>query len=372
MNFYYLKSNFKPSYESYNIPIKEINDIKFINKKIIITKKKQKVLTEEMEIPCKDTFYLFEKYNYSLQQLKKITKHYNLKITGTKKDILSRIQNFLLVQKYVLLIQRFARGYIQRTYNTLHGPAYKDRSLCTNDTDFYSLEPLKEIPLNSFFSFEDNGFIYGFELSSIYNLFKENNYFDVENPYTRKIMDNSIFMKICRIVKVSKILNIKIDLCIERVLPYNNLESVLKMRALKLFQYIDRLGNYSSDEWFLSLSNIKLIRFLRELEDIWDYRACITPQNKLRICYPSGNPFIGINIMNLRFIENIIKLKIIVLNIMENFVYSGVDDTYRNLGAMYVLGALTIVNENAANALPWLYESFSIFNSDSDSDNNNL
>jgi hypothetical protein len=31
------------------------------------------------------------------------------------------------------------------------------------------------------------------------------------------------------------------------------------------------------------------------------------------------------------------------------------------LGACYVLGALTIVNENAATALPWLYQSFSYF-----------
>ena len=366
MNFYYLKSNFKPSYESYNIPIKEINDNENINKKMIITKAKQKVIDDEMEIPCKDTFYLFEKYNYSLPQLKKIIKHYNLKMSGTKKDILRRIQNYILVQKYILFIQRFTRGYIQRTYNKLHGPAYKDRSLCTNDTDFYTLEPLKEIPLHNFYSFEDNGFIYGFELSSIYNLFKENNYFDVENPYTRKIMDNSIFKKIGRIVKLSKVLKLKINLCLERVLPQNNLESILKMRSLKLFQYINRLGNYSSDEWFLSLSNIKLIRFLRELEDIWDYRASITPQNKLRICSPNGNPFLGINVMNLRFIDDITKLKIVVLNIMENFVYSGRDDTYRNLGAMYVLGALTIVNERAAEALPWLYESFSVFDNDSD------
>ena len=30
----------------------------------------------------------------------------------------------------------------------------------------------------------------------------------------------------------------------------------------------------------------------------------------------------------------------------------------RSLGTYYVLGTLTIVNQQAANALPWLYESF--------------
>ena len=90
----------------------------------------------------------------------------------------------------------------------------------------------------------------------------------------------------------------------------------------------------------------------------------------MRICPPTGNPFLGINVLNLRFIDDIIKLKIIVLNIMENFIYAARDETYQNLGAMYVLGALTIVNENAASALPWLYESFSIVANDSDSDSN--
>ena len=73
--------------------------------------------------------------------------------------------------------------------------------------------------------------------------------------------------------------------------------------------------------------------------------------------------------MNLIYIEDSIKLKIFVLKIMESFVYSGRDETYQNLGAMYVLGALTIVNENAASALPWLYESFAVIGNNPDSNN---
>lgn len=359
----------KPLYELYNIPSKEFDEIKCIQNKLNITKKKQKISNEEMKIPCKNTLYYFEQFNHSLPQLKIIAKHYNLKLSGKKQDIINRIQNSLLIEKYVLLLQRFSRGYLQRTYNWLHGPAYLKRDLCTNDSDFYSLEPLSEIPFHQFFSFkDDDGFIYGFELSSIYHLFKENNYFDVENPYNRKMMNNGIFMKICHIVGLSKLLKFQINLFIEKDIPEVSVEKALQLRSLKLFQYINRLGNYSSDEWFLSLSKIKLIRFLRELEDIWDYRASITSQNKMRICPPTGNPFLGINVLNLRFIEDILKLKIIVLNIMENFIYAARDETYQNLGAMYVLGALTIVNENAASALPWLYESFSVVANDSDSD----
>lgn len=366
--------NIKPLYELYQIPSNEFDKIKNTQNKMNITKtkRKQRISNKEMKIPCKNTLYYFEQFNHSVSQLKLIAKHYNLNLSGIKKNLMCRIQNYLLMDKYVLIIQRFTRGYLQRTYNYLHGPAYLKRSLCTNNSDFYSLEPLSKIPFHQFFSFkDDDGFIYGFEISSIYHLFKENNYFDVENPYNRKIMNNGQFLKICHIVSLSKLLKFKINLCIENDIPEMSVEKTLQLRSLDLFQYINQLGNYSSDEWFLSLSKPKLIKFLKELEDIWDYRASITSQNKIRICPPTGNPFLGINISNLRFIENLIKLKMIVLNIMENFIYSGIDETYQNLGAIYVLGALTIVNENAASALPWLYESFSIAANNSDYDSSN-
>lgn len=343
----------KVSYELYKLP----NII--TNNKLEMTKKKQKIKNEEMIIPCKTTLYLFQQYNYSLPQVKQIAKHYDLKLSGNKDAIISRIRHFLLIDNYVLILQRFVRGFIQRTYNHLHGPAYKNRQLCTNESDFYTLDPVSEIPFHQFISFkDDDGFIYGFELSSLYNLFKKNNYFDVENPYNRKMLPDNLFSKICHIVTLTKMLNININLCIEPDAPPISYEKAIELRSLELFQYINSLGNYGSNEWFLSLDMIKLIRFLRELQDIWDYRAGMTMQYKLQICPPIGNPFYGVNINNLVEVINILDVRFIALNIMENCVYRGIDDHSKNNGAIFILGALTIVNEDAGNALPWLYESF--------------
>jgi hypothetical protein len=50
-----------------------------------------------------------------------------------------------------------------------------------------------------------------------------------------------------------------------------------------------------------------------------------------------------------------------VLQSMETMVNTGIDKDSRSLGAYYVLGALTLVNEEAANALPWLYQSMQYF-----------
>ena len=52
-------------------------------------------------------------------------------------------------------MQKLFRGYIQRKFNRLHGPAYMKRSLCVNDTDFFTLDPLNEIDKYQFISFED-------------------------------------------------------------------------------------------------------------------------------------------------------------------------------------------------------------------------
>jgi len=58
---------------------------------------------------------------------------------------------------------------------------------------------------------------------------------------------------------------------------------------------------------------------------------------------------------------NIINIKKNVLDILEKLVNSGVDKDNKSLGAYYVLGALTLVNNNAATSLPWLFQSVSHF-----------
>ena len=93
--------------------------------------------------------------------------------------------------------------------------------------------------------------------------------------------------------------------------------------------------------------------------DIWSYRAQLSLEIKRNICPPLGNPFQRLQhitqLQNIEFSE----LKKIVLVILEKFLNSGVDQDSKSLGAYYVLAALTLVNEDAAIALPWLYQSVS-------------
>jgi hypothetical protein len=73
--------------------------------------------------------------------------------------------------------------------------------------------------------------------------------------------------------------------------------------------------------------------------------------------YPQGNPFMHINMHDLSNFSTT-NLKKMGLVLIENLTTKGVDTDSQSLGAFYVLGTLTLVNSEARNSLPWLYQSF--------------
>ena len=123
-----------------------------------------------------------------------------------------------------------------------------------------------------------------------------------------------------------------------------------------VFHEIDLLGNYTNVNWFKILSTRKKVIFLKELHDIWIYRANIDLQVKLEI-YPDGDPFLNLNIHLFSNNYNVNNLNNICVNIIENFVLYGQNNNSKSLGALYILSALTMVSSDAAEAMPWLYES---------------
>ena len=324
-------------------------------------KKSLKITDDEISIPTILKYNDIVNYNYNVTQLKTIAKHYKLKISGNKNELVIRIFSFLYLSSYLIKIQKFLRGVFQRTYNRLHGPAYINRKLCTNSVDFITMEPLEEIKFNQFISFKDvDGFIYGFDIVSIYNLFcKCGN--KIKNPYNRALIPGGIFKNIKSLLRLSKIL--KKDICLQT--EDNNLifsnEKNVEMRALTLFQNIDALGNYTNSQWFLSLSRSQLIKFMRELNDIWNYRAQLSIEVKRNICPPIGDPFRNLSVAYLHTEVDMANVKKVILEILEKIVNTGIDVDSKTLGAYYVLGALTLVNEDAATSLPWLFQSVSYF-----------
>lgn len=328
-------------------------------------KKLEKLTDEHVCSPTYSEYFLLDKYNYNASQLKQFAKNYKLKITGNKTQLIDRIYNHLYLSCFVLKIQKFVRGGFQRKYNKCHGPAFLNRSLCTNTSDFFTMDDTKDIEVDQFFSYkDDDGFVYGFDIISLYNLIhKGNSNTIIKNPYNRNAISKKVMDDFRTLLRLSKILKKNTCVEIKNIITEVSQEKSIELRALTLFQEIDSLGNYSNPAWFLSLNRTQLIKLVKELVEIWAYRAQMSVEIQRLICPPLGDPFHRMPSFHLlQTLNEITEIQKNVLSILEKMVNSAISRDNKALGACYVLGALTLVNNDAASALPWLYQSFAYFN----------
>lgn len=315
-------------------------------------------------------------------------------LMGTKKILYEKLKHFFEQQRLAIIIQKTARRYLTKVVLDLIGPAKFNRKLCVNDSDFYTMEPLTNIPFDNFYSYKDKeNFVYGFELSSLIQYIKvkekSGEIRRMKNPYNRDSMKREI-PKIYKLNHLIRVINGTIP---KRELPtriqtrhrssshhndlrsrtlsigidsnYNHalmLETIREMRSKsneqrtrELFIVIDQLGNYSDYNWFLNLDRGCYLRYYRILKDIWTHRAQIPTYTKIKIC-PLWDPFGMFSNVNLGELTTE-QLMSRCLCVMEDMVYTGVEQQYRTIGSLHVLSVLTVINREARSNMPWLYES---------------
>jgi len=174
------------------------------------------------------------------------------------------------------------------------------------------------------------------------------------------VFSYSLFEQLLEYIRLTKLLKLELDLNYDELICVS-LHKQLEMKILTLFQRIDSLGNYTNIKWFMELDKYGLIMFIRELADIWNYRANLTQETKRAIVPPSGNPFHSehININNLPQ-YNFTQIKKYCIQIIDLMINKGINQNSCVLGSYYVLCALTMVSNEAAHSLPWLYEAVNI------------
>jgi hypothetical protein len=349
-----------------------------------------------------------------------------IKMSGTKSELRQNVYNFYHHTLHCIKIQLKFHSFLRRKLNKLRGPALNDREICVNETDFYSLDPIRDIPNQQFFSYEEiakeedrkKSCYYGFDIASIYNLILSDNGVENEyalsrrlifnesnNPYNRNKLPHNVVRDILKIIKLDRILSRKRVIKTKKMTKNqmmnnnnnnyeydnnnyvaendNNNNAVMgsggggmnialpqdvltphqrfRQHVLRLFQTINALGHYSDPEWFVALTYEQHITFLRELIDIWNYRAELSPQVRRTIYPPYGDPFphYVLGWVTHQFYiylspENIININ---LTVIERFINSAVSEADRCLGSNFILCALTLVSIPAREALPWLYQS---------------
>ena len=373
---------------------------------------------------------------YKIPELKSAAKSFHIKITGSKTVLIGRIEEHFNLIRVVSNIQRCFRGWLARLSIRLRGSAVNNRRICVNDTDFITMEPLREIPNEYFYSYTDEQkFTYGFNIVSLIQLISKKT--KIENPYNREKFSDKMVSEIIALYRSTYIIypefkkenpyfsiqsatgtththrrynantmrNIRNrrNRAIENrretqeelnddeedipepeprttvvlnyrpvIATHNELntddiqrfhdiqqirERTVEQRINNLFVEIDHLGNYTQSGWFAQLDLRNYNRLYRCLYDIWSFRSQMDNETRYNIC-PFHSPFDGIFARPVQYGElNLEQMRLVCLIVMENFIYSGIDEDYRKIGCFHALSGLTVVSHSARMAMPWLYES---------------
>ena len=291
----------------------------------------------------------------------------------------------------IIKLQRFIKKSLIYHKLKLYGPAINNRNVCVNDSDFFTLDELKDIPNDEFFSFKDEkNFIYGFHIDSITQLvFKsDEHYFEqfkkkiknkqiiinnnsinlcyqqfikllcnhynkikVLNPYTRFLIDNNTKLNIITLYAkkeydVKKIINTSND-----IVPID-IKLLVKNKCLEIFQKMDLYGYHTDINWLYNQNTTILKIFYKKLALLWNFEFGLTHESRYKIAQ-THHIFNNLHdIMTSRFDKYNLLDKI--LEPVNSMVSNGETEPDRQNGCIIILYALAFINNRCVLANPWL------------------
>lgn len=269
------------------------------------------------------------------------------KISNEQKNKLTNASNINAIIK----IQYFVRKYMSCFINNKYGCALKNRKISTNDTDFYTFDDIDDIPVKYFISYKEDNFMYSFDIRSLECLFERFNYV---NPYNRKPFAEGFITLVNN--RVSKINELKKKQEEKEKRKHKkskeNPEIITKLRTTDLFLKMDTLDQYTDVKWFNDLAINELKKYYGLLEDIWNYRLQLSPEQKKKIV---KNPNIfNISVREVYDKRSINEIRNIILDQIEMLITEGDTREDKITGCMYVLTAFVKVSRSARENLPWL------------------
>lgn len=245
----------------------------------------------------------------------------------------------------IVYIQRYIKQRQHGKWDRLRGPGFKNTSLCNNQEDFLFMIPIEKTDLRYFYSYQDtNNHVWYFDIRSIYKLLKCKG----DNPYTRQPFPEYVYKKVSKLRKYLKRKNI--DVSIEEYKP-KSFEEKVDRKLTDLSISITHSGYTFQKEWIEQLNKPKLLHLYRLLEDLWNYRIQLTPEQKRLIIPPTGIVF-NFPIGNLTRLP-IKKILNIMINDVNKFQYS-IDEGNRKLGYIYLITCLSEINLQCRQYNEWV------------------
>ena len=236
------------------------------------------------------------------------------------------------------------------------GPLLWFRQESNNPADFFSADPVEEIPLGDIVSFVSEGKGYIMDIKSAVSLIehasKEGT--AAENPFNRAPLP-ALFLK--RVLRHSAG-KAKAKAAWAPLVAMTDTQR-LALETTDVFRLIEDLGYYTDPSWYMDLSRMQLQRLYMELADIWFHRATLSPTDRQRIVPPVGGARPFSVPVHTALIMQQKALRPMVLATCKMLVSAAPARSDKQLGVMYVLGALSIVSAGASVAYPWLNDMFS-------------
>lgn len=246
----------------------------------------------------------------------------------------------------IRLIQKNFRIFIKRKNIKQRGLATYNRSICVNNCDFYTFDPLEEIETYNFYSYVDNNkFVYGFHIESISELFKRKKG-KVKNPYNRDYFTENVRKDVIELQKLNKK---KESIEKQKI----NIELLVRNKCMDVFYKLDMFGYQTNINWLYDASIVTLRYFYRKLVSYWNYRFGLTSEMK-QILLPNGD-IINQNISIIRNrTSNKYKLLDKILDILDTLVSSAPTNEEKNIGCILILYSLAEISTECINSNPWL------------------
>jgi hypothetical protein len=296
---------------------------------------------------------------YYVAQIKKSLKYYNIsKIPkGKKKELetllityFENLNSYSIYTKEILTIQNTFRNYNNNKKIKTQGPGIINKHKCQNHEDFYTLDNINEIEDKYFFSYDQHGHIYFFDIRSFHKLINA----DCKNPYTREDIPKYAIESFKHRQLELKTNNIIIE---EIETPQLTKDQLFNAKVISIFQKIDLLNVSASGtdtKWFTDLNILQLKILYKVLEDIWNYRAELSLTKKKEIV--PNNDMFPIHVNDIYYITKKRKLQKIILKEMDKLVSSSPNNDDRMTGAYFILTALVEVSPQCMESLPWLIQ----------------
>ena len=227
------------------------------------------------------------------------------------------------------------------------GPLLWARAESNNPYDFFSSDPVDEIPLRDLVSYVDSGKGYIMDIKSVTSLLEhaKKNAEQPLNPFTRAPLPPLFLHRIQRHGVATGW---------STLTPLTD-EQKHTLAVTDCFRSLEDLGYYTDPDWYLSLTTQQLACLYIEMADIWFHRAGLTAADRHRVVPPPANPFsisvAGVMIMREK------ALRPHVLTTIKTLL-SAPARPDKQTGAMWILGALALISPGCKVAYPWLVEMF--------------